>query len=192
MKKKVVMLAAGLFLLLPSFGMANGATPDSKQEQKMNVPDDCRHGKHGDMMNKEEWQAKMKAREQQLLQWVDQYTPEKKAEWAKVTQEKNMLHEKWLSPEFAKQREQWKKEKMAEMQNLKKQYDEGKITKEELMKKAHGGKDMAHWKTFHDLKAAVESNNKQQVSQLLNQLLEQHKQHNQMVKEMLNRKTKQE
>ncbi|MDP4087514.1 MAG: hypothetical protein Q8934_23405, partial [Bacillota bacterium] len=134
---------------------------------------------------------KVKQKEQQLLLWVDQYTPEQKAEWVKVIQEEKTLRDKWLSPEFAKQRKQWKQEKMAKIQELKKQYDEGKITKEELMKKAHGGKDFAHWKTFHELKEAVEKKDSKEAKQLLNLMLQQHKEHNEMVKEMLNKKPQQ-
>jgi hypothetical protein len=189
-KKKILLLAAGIFLAMPSFGMANGATPNSNQEIRHHGPGECHHGKHGDMMDKN-WQEKVKEKEQQLLLWVDQYTPEQKAEWVKVIQEEQTLRDKWLSPEFAKQREQWKQEKMAKIQELKKQYEEGKITKEELMKKAHGGKDFAHWKTFHDLKDAVDKKDSKEAKQLLNQMLKQHKEHNEMVKEMLNKKPQQ-
>lgn len=186
-QKKIFLLAAGFFLLMPSFGMATESIPNMKQEIRDHGPEEYHNGKPGDMMNKS-WQEKMKEREQQLLLWVDQYTPDQKAEWTKVIQEEKTLREKWLSPEFAKQREEWKKQKMAKMQELKKQYEEGKITKEELMKKAHGGKDFAHWKTFHDLEEAVNEKDTKEAKQLLNQLLEQHKQHNEMVKEMLKQK----
>jgi hypothetical protein len=189
-KKKIFLFTAGLFLLMPSFGLATESVPNMKQEIRDHDQDKCHHEKHGDMLNKN-WQEKIQAKEQQLLQWVDQYTPEKKAEWTKVVQEEKTLREKWLSPEFAKQRELWKKEKMAEMQELKKLYEEGKLTKEELISKAHGGKDFAHWKTFHELKEAVDEKDTEEVKQLLNQLLVQHKEHNEMVKQMLKQKPQQ-
>jgi hypothetical protein len=44
---------------------------------------------------------------------------------------------------------------------------------------------MGHWKTFHDLEVAVEAKNNKHAAVLLNQLLEQYKQHNLMLKEML-------
>jgi hypothetical protein len=136
------------------------------------------------MMHRD-WQAKIAERDQHLLTWVNQYSPNKKAEWTKVLDEKKTLHNQWMSPENATKREQWKQKKMAQMDELKKQLDEGKITKEEFIKKAHGGMDMSHWKTFHDLEVAVEAKNNKHAAVLLNQLLEQYKQHNLMLKEML-------
>lgn len=189
-KRKIVLLAAGIFLAIPSFGMAHGATPNANQQIRHHDKDECHHEKHGEMTEKN-WQEKVKEKEQQLLLWVDQYAPEQKDEWVKVIQEEKALRDKWLSPEFSKQREQWKQEKMAKIQELKNQFDEGKITKEELMKKAHGGKDFAHWKTYHDLKEAVEEKDNKEAKQLLAQMLQQHKQHNEMVKEMLNKKPQQ-
>lgn len=186
MKRKIIFLVFGLLLILPNIGSATNPTTDPSKDQEMKCPDDC-PGKHGHFMNKH-WQEKMREREQQLSTWVDQYTPEKKEEWTKLLQERKALRDKWLSPEFASKREKWKQEKMTKMQELKKQYEEGKITKEELMKKAHGGKDFSHWKTYHELKKAVESKNDAQAKQLLNQLLEQYKQHNEMIKERMSQK----
>lgn len=171
--------------MLPSFGMATGTTPDSNKGVNLKGPDDCHHGKHGHMMEKE-WLEKMKAREQQILTWVDQYTPEKKGEWTAVIQERNTLRDKWMSPENAIKREQWKKAKMAKMEDLKKQFEEGKITKEDLMKQVHGGRDVEHWKTYHDLTEAIAKKNNQEAAQLLNQMLKQHKQHNEFMKEKMN------
>ena len=74
---------------------------------------------------------------------------------------------------------------MAKIKELKKQFDEGKITKEEFVQKAHGGKAMGNWKTFHELKTAVEAKNEKQSAELLNQLLEQSKQHNEKIKAMI-------
>ncbi|MDP4084356.1 MAG: hypothetical protein Q8934_07025 [Bacillota bacterium] len=178
MKKKIMMLIFGLCLILPSIGLA---APDMKSN-----PNDCHYGKR-DHFNHKNWEEMMKEREQKLYSWVDQYTPEKKDEWAKVLEERKELHKKWHSPEFKVKHEQWKKERMVKIQELQKQYDQGKITKEEFMKKAHGGKDFSHWKSFHDVEQAVKSKNDEKTAQLLNQLLEQNKQRNEMMKEIMSR-----
>jgi hypothetical protein len=192
MKKRMLIIVLGLLLAIPGWVSANVEVPDAngKQTEKP-VPGsqdkedteecDCEKQEH---MHKN-WQAKMAEREQKLLAWVDQYTPDKKAEWTKVLAEKKELRNKWLSPENAEKREKWKQEKMSKIQELKKQLDEGKITKEEFVQKAHGGKAMGNWKTFHDLKAAVESKNDKTSAELLNQLLDQSKQHNEKIKAML-------
>lgn len=189
-------MVLGLLLAMPGFTSANVQTPNDseKHAEKRPAPDsqdkqedkeaeecDCEKQEH----SHKHWQAKMAEREQKLLAWVDQYTPDKKAEWTKVLAEKKELRNKWLSPENAQKREEWKQQKMAKIQELKKQLDEGKITKEEFVEKAHGGKAMGNWKTFHDLKAAVDAKNDKQSAELLNQLLEQSKQHNEKIKTML-------
>ncbi|MCM2533136.1 hypothetical protein NDK43_12940 [Neobacillus pocheonensis] len=185
MKVKSLILALGVFISIPGFASATGSTtPDTKGGQAEKAPCDCHDGKVHHGMHRD-WQAKMAEREQKLLTLVDQYTPGKKAEWTKVLAEKKALHQKWHSPEFAKQHEQWKKEKLAKMQELKKQYDEGKLTKEEFFKKVHGDKEFGHWKTYHDLKAAVDAKDKKKVEENLNLLLSHYKQHNQMMKEKM-------
>jgi hypothetical protein len=192
MKKRMLIILLGLILAMPSFAIANVQTPggsekpavpgsQEKDGEKETEECDCEKQEH----NHKDWQAKMAEREQKLLGWVDQFTPDKKAEWTKVLAEKKELRNKWLSPENSKKREEWKQEKMARIQELKKQLDEGKITKEEFVQKAHGGKAMGHWKTFHDLKTAVEAKNDKRAAELLNQLLEQSKQHNDKIKTML-------
>jgi hypothetical protein len=194
MKVRMLIIVLGLLLAMPGLSLANVQGPDSaeKPAEKRPVPGsqekekgseecECESHDHGHR----DWQAKMAEREQKLLAWVDQYTPDKKAEWTKVLAEKKELRNKWLSPENAAKREKWKQEKMAKIQDLKKQLDEGKITKEEFVQKAHGGKAMGNWKTFHDLKAAVEARNDKQAAELLNQLLEQSKQHNEKIKAMV-------
>lgn len=186
MKLKMLCLTLGLVLTIPSFAAANGRVPDTKGEQREDAPCDCQEGKeqHHHHMHRD-WHAHMAEKEQKLLLWVGQYTPDKKAEWTKVLAEKKTLRNEWMSPENAEKREQWKKEKMAKMEELKKQFDEGKLTKEEFIKQAHGGKHMGHWKTFHDLRIAVEKKDNKRAALLLNQLLDQAKQHNQRMKEML-------
>ena len=54
-----------------------------------------------------------------------------------------------------------------------------------FFKKSHGGKELGNCKTFHEIKAAVEAKNDKQAAVLLNQLLEQSKQHNEKIKAML-------
>ncbi|WML39266.1 hypothetical protein RCG19_19085 [Neobacillus sp. OS1-2] len=182
MKLKMLLLSMALVFSMPNFAAAHEheSTPVDHDEKPCN----CKEDKHRHLMHKD-WQAMMKEREQKLLSWVDQYTPDKKGEWTKVLEEKKTLRNQWMSPENAAKREQWKKEKMTKMEELKKQLDEGKITKEEFMKKAHHGKKMGHWKIFHDLRLAVDKKDDKQAAVLLNQLLVQMKEHNQMMKEML-------
>jgi hypothetical protein len=196
MKFRLLIMVLGLLFAMPGFTSANVQTPDSSEKPAEKRPESGSQEKEGDKDSEEcdcekqehshkHWQAKMAEREQKLLAWVDQYTPDKKAEWTRVLAEKKELRTKWLSPENAEKREKWKQDKMAKIQELKKQLDEGKITKEEFVQKAHGGKAMGHWKTFHELKAAVEAKNDKQAAELLNQLLEQSKQHNEKIKVML-------
>lgn len=194
-KMKRLIFILGLMLSMPGLALANDQIVEKGLMQADSESKDSFNGKNGaeecDCEKQEDihrnWQAKMAEREQKLLTWIDQYTPEKKAEWTKVLEEKKELRNKWLSPELAQKREQWKQEKMAKIQDLRKQLEEGKITKEEFVKQAHGGKNLGHWKTFHDLKTAVEAKNDKQAAQLLNHLLEQTKQHNEKMKEMINK-----
>jgi hypothetical protein len=197
MKTKIMALLFGMLFFIPFVVGATEEVPDTnvdKQEQVNNgdnsdteKPCDCEaeesshhHGKHG------EWQAKMAEREKLLLSWVDQYTPDKKEEWVTVLEEKKQLRNEWMKPENAEKREQWKSEKLKKMKDLHKQLEEGKITKEEFIKQAHGGKDMSRWKTYQDVKLAVEKKDDKLAAERLNQLLEQYKQHNQKLKEKLN------
>ena len=184
MKLKLLFLAFGLLFSMPGFAAANLSGTNTNNGLEGKAPCDCQEGKHHHMMHRD-WQAKMAEREQKIHTWVNEYTPEKKVEWAKVLEEKNALRNQWMSPKNLSKREKWKQEKMAQMENLKKQLDEGKITKEEFINKAHGGKKMGHWKVYHELEVAVEAKNNKQAAVLLNELLAQYKQHNQMLKEML-------
>ncbi|MCM3566905.1 hypothetical protein [Neobacillus mesonae] len=171
MKLKILLLALGLVFSTQGFAVAHGMAPDTDRE-------------HHHKMHKD-WQAKIKAREQLLLTWVDQYTPEKKEEWTKALAEKKELHKQWMNPENAKKREQWKKEKVEKMKELKKLLEEGKITKEQFMKGVHGGKGMAHWKSFKDLKTAVDNKDDKQAKEILNKLLVHYQTHNAKMKKML-------
>jgi hypothetical protein len=183
MKLRKLLFVLALLLAVPGLNSVNAEMSDKvKQGENEDKECDCEHQED---MHKD-WQAKMKEREKNLLTWVDQYTPDKKAEWTQVIEEKKALRNKWLSPEFAEKREMWKLEKMAKIQELKKQFEEGKLTKEEFVKKAHGRKDLGHFKTYHELKNAVAAKDEKQAATLLNQLLDQAKQHNDKMKEMMN------
>ncbi|GHH96789.1 hypothetical protein [Neobacillus kokaensis] len=172
MKLNVFILALGLIFSTSGFATAQGTVPDTNRDHQ-------HHKMHKD------WHVQMLEREQKLLSWVEQYTPEKKSEWTQAIEEKKELRKQWKKPENAKKREQWKKEKLEKMQNLKKLLEEGKITKEQFMKEIHGGKYMAHWKKFRDLQTAIENKDDKQAKDILNQLLDHYKAHNAKMKEML-------
>lgn len=180
---KTLFLSLGLFLMIPNLSLAVGVTTDMQQKQVKMVHKDFHDGHH--RMNDQQWQAKMKERESELLSLVSQYSPEKKQEWEKVIAEGKTLRTQWLSPEFSAKREQWKKEKIAKMQALKKAYEDGKITKDEFFAKIHGGQKMGNWKTYHDLKTAVANKNEQQIKSLLDQMLSQAKMRNEKMKIMI-------
>lgn len=185
MKLQMLLLSLGLLFSIPGMASANPATPDTnKGIQREKAPCDCKDNGDHHMMHKD-WQAKMEERQKMLFSWVDQYTPDKKAEWTAVLAEKKTLRDQWMSPENAAKREQWKSEKRAKIEELRKQLEGGKLTKEEFIKQAHGGKEMSKWKTYHELKMAVEKKDSKQAAFLLNQLLEQSKQHNEKIKELL-------
>ncbi|OIK15611.1 hypothetical protein BIV60_08690 [Bacillus sp. MUM 116] len=185
--RKLIVLFLGLFLTLPNLASAHNHTPvnhdgsESHKENCCNNGEDRHHLMHGD------WKAKMAAREGKILAWVSQYTPEKKKEWTKMFSEKKVLMMKWLSPQNASKREQWKKERMEKIKKYRKQYDEGKITKEEFLKKVHDGKDMSHWQTYHELEKAVAEKNSENAKKYLNQLLEQYTAHNKMLKDLMSK-----
>lgn len=189
MRLKILLLSIGLIFSLPGFAGAQGTVSDTNNHQgtvpNTRQPCNCNDEGRRHHMQHKDWQAKMAEREQQLLTWVGQYTPEKKAEWTTVLTKKKTLLSQWMSPENAKKREQWKSEKKAKFDELRKQFEAGKITKEEFVNKLHGGKELGHWKTYHELKAAVEKKDDKQAEALLNQLLSQYKQHNEKMKAML-------
>jgi hypothetical protein len=185
MKIKLLTFVLVLSFALPGFALAEVTKPDAKEGVNEKKPCHCQGEKRHHHMMHHDWKAKMAEREQKILTWVNQYTPDKKAEWDKVLNDKKTLHAQWMSPENAANREKWKEQKLAQMKELTKQLDQGKITKEEFMKKIHGGKKMGHWKTFHDLEAAVEAKNDKQAAEQLNQLLGQYKEHNQMLSNLL-------
>jgi hypothetical protein len=184
LKFKSILLSIGLLISLPSLAFAHPDTPGSHGGHGEKAPCCPSDDQHHHKMHRD-WQEKMAEREAKLTDWVNQYTPDKKTEWTKVLAEKKTLRNQWMSPENKTKREKWQQEKMTKFKELKKQLDEGKITKEEFMKKMHGEKGKAHWMVYHELEKAVEAKNNQQAALLLNQLLTQYKQHNVMLNEML-------
>jgi len=185
MKLRYLIFVFGLILSIPGIAQASPLVADTKSGEADKRLCNCQEdNRHHHMMHRH-WQEEMAERQQKILSWVIQYTPDKKAEWTKVLEEKETLRNKWMSPEYASKRDKWKEQKMAQMKELRTQLKAGKITKEEFMKKVHGNKAMGHWKTFHDLEVAVEAKNDKHAAELLNQLLQQNKQHNQMMKDML-------
>ncbi|MGJ7909742.1 hypothetical protein [Neobacillus sp. LXY-1] len=185
MKSKIFLLLMGILFTAPGIGGAVGTVPNTHdhfhdQECDCEAEEGSQHHKRT-----KDWQSFIAEREKQLLGYVNQFTPEKKAEWTKVLEEKKQLRNKWMSPENAAKREQWHKEKMEKMQKLRKQLEEGKITKQEFVKQIHGGKDMGHWKSFHELEIAAEKKETKQATTLLNQLLRQYEEHNKRLKELL-------
>lgn len=179
MKVKMLVLVLGVILLIPGAVSANGNIPESY----LKVSGNFHNGK--EFMDKN-WHEKMKMKEQKLLSMVSVYTPEKKTEWVKIINERNKMREKWLSPEFAEKRALWKKEKMSKIKEFQKQYDEGKMTKEEFIKKVHGSKPIGNRKTYNELKVAVQNKNNKKAALLLNQLLVQYKQQNEWMKAAMN------
>lgn len=170
-------------MLLPGMTLANGFMPKSYVQ----IDSKGLNGQHQHLHHKNDhnFQEKMNEKEQNLVTLVKQYTPDQIDEWTKVIEERKNLREKWLSPEYSEKRAQWKKEKIGKIQELKEQYDAGKITKEDFIKYAHGGKEL-DWKMYHSLMKAVENSNDKQVTLLLNKMLAQYKQHNKLLKSAIN------
>ncbi|WML52800.1 hypothetical protein RCG17_26150 [Neobacillus sp. PS3-12] len=181
MGKKLIGILLGLCLLLPSIAMANG---NSLQEKCKGTNMDCYEKRSHHMMDKN-WKEEMKKKQQLLLAFVNKYTPEKKKEWEAVIKDRNKLIEKWSSPQYAEKRKQWKKIKMAKIEELHKQYEEGKISKEEFLKKVHSGKEMGQWKIYQEIQTSVKNHDDKKTAQLLNQLLEHYKQKNEMMRAAL-------
>jgi hypothetical protein len=177
-KKKLIGLLMGLCLTMPGLAMANGEVPEAKCKG-MNNTEDC--NKKSDHTDKN-WQQSMKQKQQILLSLVNKFTPEKKKEWESVINERNKLMTKWSSPEFAEKRTKWKQDKKAKIEDLKKQYEEGKISKEQFYKNIHNNKEMGQWKIYQELRNSVKSQDDQKTAQLLNQLLTHFKQKNEMLK----------
>ncbi|RHW38058.1 hypothetical protein D1B31_14860 [Neobacillus notoginsengisoli] len=133
-------------------------------------------------------------KENEIISWAEKYTPEKAEEWKAVFAERKVLKERWLSPEMKDKRESWKKEKakrIGEIQELKKQFEEGKLTREDYLKQAYEKikqskpKLMKGYGSYFKLKEAVEQNDAGKAAALLNELLEFQKQHNETLKARL-------
>lgn len=125
--------------------------------------------------------------DEEYVSWAEKYTPDKSAEWKEVLAERERLRKRWLSPEMAAKREAMQKEKedrRKEIMELKKQYESGKITKEEYLKKAYEKMKvgMNHRMKGHalaiNLKIAIEANNSREAALFLNEMLVFLKDHN--------------
>jgi len=182
----MVRLMAGLvfFLLIyPGFAAANGAVENSRQD----VKDEFKCGKGGCG----HFEVQRELREAEIIILAEKYTPEQAAEWKAIFIERKGLEAKWLSPEMKEKREAWKKErvkKLAEIKELKKQWAEGKLTREEYVKQAYekmkrgNEKSMRGHEVYFRIKEAAEKNDAKQTATLLNELLEFHRQHNEKLK----------
>ncbi len=177
MKTRTMALLLAALITIPGAAFAANTTTGKGVKEPCNCHDERNHH----LMDKN-WHEKMKLKEQKLLSLVTVYTPEKQKEWSRVISERSKMREKWLSPEYAEKREKWKMEKKSKFDAMQKQYNDGKITKEEFLKKVHGEKMVNSWKTYNELKEAVTNNNKQKAAALLNQLLVQYEKENEMMK----------
>lgn len=166
--------------MVPGAAFANGNMSEANCKGNDGFGD-CYEKRSHHMVDKN-WHEEMQRKQQMLLKVVSKYTPEKKKEWEAVIKERNTLKEKWSGPQFDKKRQQWKKEKMAKIKELHQQYEEGKMTKKEFLKKVHSEKEMGNWKIYQDLKDTIKNHNDQKTAQLLNQLLDNFKQKNEMMK----------
>lgn len=181
MKTKILGLIMSVLLLGPAAASANGTIQKTNVDESKNI-----HTSRDYLKMDKNWHERMKQKEQKLLGLVGVYTPQNKKEWAKVISERNSMREKWLSPQFAKKRAKWQKEKMAKIDALQKQYADGKLNKEEFMKKVHGSKALGNHNTYHELKEAVKNKNNKKAALLLNRLLVQYKQQNEIMKAAMN------
>lgn len=185
MKKQLITGLLAFALAVPGAAAAKGFVSENH--------DHSRHmegGKHYHSM--EHCKGNMKGHESMLLSWVEKYTPEQKDRWKQAIDERKALYKQWKSPQFAQKRAKWKQARMAERENLKKQVEKGKISKEEMKQKILGKKQkffkMKHeqHRAFHDLKKAAKNNDAKQAKKLLNQLLGQMELHNKWMKEKMN------
>ncbi|CEG26990.1 hypothetical protein [Bacillus sp. B-jedd] len=173
-----------LFLLIiPGFAAANGTFENSRP----NVIDASKCGK-GSCGH---YEVHRELKEAEILTWVEKFTPEQAAEWKAMFVERKGLEAKWLSPEMKDKREAWKKERvkrLAEIKELKKQWAEGKMTREEYVEQAYekmkrgNEKAMRGHAIYFRIKEAVENNDAKEAGSLLNELLEFHRQHNEKLK----------
>ncbi|WP_156424275.1 hypothetical protein [Bacillus sp. FJAT-27445] len=129
--------------------------------------------------------------DEEYMKWAEKYTPDKVGEWKAVLAERNQLKKRWLSPEMAAKREAFKKERHErhrEMIELKKQLEDGKITREEYRKKAYEkmrngmSRKMKGNALSLNLRIAIEKDNSQQAALSMNELLDFFRQHNEVLK----------
>ncbi|OCA81538.1 hypothetical protein A8F94_21940 [Bacillus sp. FJAT-27225] len=185
---RLVSAIVSLLLVLPSVAAANTMVQNPEKNHNETEIHDCPMGRH----SKERIPFEVKQAE--LQSWAETYTPDKAAEWRTVLAERNQLHEKWMSAEMAPRRESWKQEKQArieEIKSLRRQLEEGKMTREEFLKRVHEkmhGKGASKLKghfIYPRLKAAVEKGDKKQAAQLLDDMLLFFKSHNERMAERM-------
>jgi hypothetical protein len=176
-------LAAGaiaLMLLLPSVAAANTMIQSPPQEQGTEAH-------KGKMESQGKHRMTFEVKEVELQSWAEKYTPEKAEEWKTVLAERKQLHEKWMSPEMAPKREAFEKERQAKIEEIKalrQQFEAGKLTREEFLKRAHekmqhnGATSMKGHAVYPRLHAAVEKGDTKEAGLLLNELLVFFKSHN--------------
>ncbi|WP_053366380.1 hypothetical protein [Bacillus sp. FJAT-27245] len=132
--------------------------------------------------------------DEEYVAWAEKYTPDRVAEWKEVLAERERLKERWNSPEMAAKREAVQKkreDRRKEITILKKQYESGKLTKEEYMKKAYEivRMGMNYGMKGHalaiNLKIAVEENNSRQAALFLNEMLVYFKEHNERIEKKM-------
>ncbi|WML48867.1 hypothetical protein RCG23_01700 [Neobacillus sp. PS3-34] len=187
MKKQLLTGLLALSLTIPGVAAAEGFKSEMADHSRY-----MESGKHHS--GREHCKGKMEERETMLLSWVEKYTPEQKDRWNQAIKERKEIVNKWHSPQFAKKREEWKRARMAKKAELKKQVEEGKISKEEMKQKFREKRQkfhkmkQEHYKTFNDLQTAVKNNDQKQAAQLLDKILVQMEQHNKWMKDKMNAK----
>lgn len=137
-------------------------------------------GKGQGMMGMQRGQGgNFEERKTELLAIVGKYSPETKGEWQEVIEERDKLKNQWLSPENEEARQTYMEKRQAEMQILRDQFVKGEITREEMRERMMEQKGSAENRgVYLDLKAAVDSGDKDKVGELLQQMLEQFKERN--------------
>ncbi|RDU38800.1 hypothetical protein DRW41_04370 [Neobacillus piezotolerans] len=157
----------------------------------------CEHEKHGKHEKGEARHQKagmFRITDEEYIAWAEKFTPDKVAEWKEVLGKREQLNKRWLSPEMKAKREalqQKKENRRKEIMELRKQYESGKLTKEEYMKQAYEKmrSGMNYRMKAHalaiNLKIAVEENNSRQASLFLNEMLAFLKEHNNRIKKKM-------
>ncbi len=132
--------------------------------------------------------------DEEYVAWAEKYTPDRVGEWKEVLAERERLKERWLSPEMEAKREALQKkreDRRKELSELKKQYESGKLTKEEYMKKAYEKVRMGmnYGMKGHalaiNLKIAIDEKNSREAALFLNEMLAFFKEHNDRIQKRM-------